>query len=244
MRKLLAKNHFWLWIDRWGLTSYIPRGRYEWELYPSGPYWRIYISQTRLRKQYSTAYDMIPTRTQLLFDVRSTACLTYCRFELLSVLGRPLTGRCKYSLTSSVFTKLMIVLAHQIRVHLQYLGHSIANDPVYSETKIWVHKIFIYPYTFLDWIGPRERDLEKAELTSYQAMSVLHLCHLLTCSCSLRQGGVRNHWLRETLVQAISHLRNSCHVRLEWILGWGYPFLCPVKQLASSHDWEIWRFDH
>ncbi|KAI0263315.1 hypothetical protein BGY98DRAFT_940258, partial [Russula aff. rugulosa BPL654] len=27
---------------------------------------------------------------------------------------------------------------HQIRVHLQYIGHPIANDPVYSETKIWV----------------------------------------------------------------------------------------------------------
>ncbi|KAG5644501.1 hypothetical protein DXG03_008243 [Asterophora parasitica] len=33
---------------------------------------------------------------------------------------RPLTGR-----------------SHQIRVHLQFLGHPIANDPVYSETKIW-----------------------------------------------------------------------------------------------------------
>ncbi|TFK65564.1 tRNA-pseudouridine synthase [Pluteus cervinus] len=33
---------------------------------------------------------------------------------------RPLTGR-----------------SHQIRVHLQYLGHPIANDPVYSEKKIW-----------------------------------------------------------------------------------------------------------
>ena len=28
--------------------------------------------------------------------------------------------------------------AHQIRVHLQYLGHPIANDQVYSETRIWV----------------------------------------------------------------------------------------------------------
>ncbi|KIJ66111.1 hypothetical protein HYDPIDRAFT_174808 [Hydnomerulius pinastri MD-312] len=27
--------------------------------------------------------------------------------------------------------------SHQIRVHLQYLGHPIANDPVYSEERIW-----------------------------------------------------------------------------------------------------------
>ncbi|KAF8644092.1 hypothetical protein AX16_008697 [Volvariella volvacea WC 439] len=33
---------------------------------------------------------------------------------------RPLTGR-----------------SHQIRVHLQFLGHPIANDPIYSETRIW-----------------------------------------------------------------------------------------------------------
>ncbi|KAG0708548.1 pseudouridine synthase [Suillus ampliporus] len=33
---------------------------------------------------------------------------------------RPMTGR-----------------SHQIRVHLQYLGHPIANDPVYSEERIW-----------------------------------------------------------------------------------------------------------
>ena len=34
--------------------------------------------------------------------------------------------------------KLIIPVAHQIRVHLQYLGHPIANDQVYSETRIWV----------------------------------------------------------------------------------------------------------
>ncbi|KAJ6593188.1 hypothetical protein B0H19DRAFT_13751 [Mycena capillaripes] len=27
--------------------------------------------------------------------------------------------------------------SHQIRVHLQFLGHPVANDPVYSEAKIW-----------------------------------------------------------------------------------------------------------
>ncbi|THV06660.1 pseudouridine synthase [Dendrothele bispora CBS 962.96] len=40
------------------------------------------------------------------------------------VLCKPLTGR-----------------SHQIRVHLQYLGHPIANDTVYSEERIWGAKM-------------------------------------------------------------------------------------------------------
>ncbi|KAJ7198474.1 pseudouridine synthase, partial [Mycena pura] len=31
--------------------------------------------------------------------------------------------------------------SHQIRVHLQFLGHPIANDPVYSETRIWGERL-------------------------------------------------------------------------------------------------------
>ncbi|KIK97163.1 hypothetical protein PAXRUDRAFT_136871 [Paxillus rubicundulus Ve08.2h10] len=34
-------------------------------------------------------------------------------------------------------TLLASLPSHQIRVHLQYLGHPIANDPVYSEERIW-----------------------------------------------------------------------------------------------------------
>ncbi|EAU91801.1 tRNA-pseudouridine synthase [Coprinopsis cinerea okayama7 len=30
--------------------------------------------------------------------------------------------------------------SHQLRVHLQYLGHPIANDPIYSEERIWGKK--------------------------------------------------------------------------------------------------------
>ncbi|KAG5653792.1 hypothetical protein H0H81_010462 [Sphagnurus paluster] len=38
-------------------------------------------------------------------------------------------------------TDTTVVRSHQIRVHLQFLGHPIANDPVYSETKIWGDKL-------------------------------------------------------------------------------------------------------
>lgn len=38
-----------------------------------------------------------------------------------------------------------ITAAHQIRVHLQFLGHPIANDTVYADSKIWVRSISISP---------------------------------------------------------------------------------------------------
>ncbi|KAG2347351.1 pseudouridine synthase [Suillus weaverae] len=39
--------------------------------------------------------------------------------------------------TSVLHCRPMTGRSHQIRVHLQYLGHPIANDPVYSEERIW-----------------------------------------------------------------------------------------------------------
>lgn len=39
--------------------------------------------------------------------------------------------------TSIVQCKPLTGRQHQIRVHLQYLGHPIANDPIYSNPKIW-----------------------------------------------------------------------------------------------------------
>ncbi|CAG8595912.1 13674_t:CDS:2 [Ambispora leptoticha] len=48
-------------------------------------------------------------------------------FERISYNGRTSVVRCK-PLTGRT---------HQIRVHLQYLGHPIANDPLYASTKIW-----------------------------------------------------------------------------------------------------------
>ncbi|KAJ3575285.1 hypothetical protein NP233_g1213 [Leucocoprinus birnbaumii] len=46
------------------------------------------------------------------------------RFPDSIVRCRPLTGR-----------------SHQLRVHLQFLGHPIANDPIYSEQRIWGENI-------------------------------------------------------------------------------------------------------
>ncbi|KAI0029935.1 pseudouridine synthase [Vararia minispora EC-137] len=53
--------------------------------------------------------------TRLRYDRGTNSSILHCR---------PLTGR-----------------SHQIRVHLQYLGFPIANDPIYSETKIWGPKL-------------------------------------------------------------------------------------------------------
>ncbi|CDH15361.1 probable Bifunctional protein RIB2 [Zygosaccharomyces bailii ISA1307] len=39
--------------------------------------------------------------------------------------------------TSIVKCKPLTGRTHQIRVHLQYLGHPIANDPIYSNPKVW-----------------------------------------------------------------------------------------------------------
>lgn len=39
--------------------------------------------------------------------------------------------------TSVVKCKPLTGRSHQIRVHLQYLGHPIANDPIYSNDEVW-----------------------------------------------------------------------------------------------------------
>ncbi|KDQ56299.1 hypothetical protein JAAARDRAFT_690247 [Jaapia argillacea MUCL 33604] len=52
---------------------------------------------------------------RLHYDENTDSSVLHCR---------PLTGR-----------------SHQIRVHLQYLGYPIANDPIYSETRIWGDKL-------------------------------------------------------------------------------------------------------
>ena len=50
--------------------------------------------------------------------------------------GDPATGRRRdgYSI---VFARPLTGRTHQIRVHLQYLGHPIANDPIYANTRVF-----------------------------------------------------------------------------------------------------------
>ncbi|KAF0278319.1 hypothetical protein FOG50_00802 [Hanseniaspora uvarum] len=47
----------------------------------------------------------------------------------------------KESNTSIVLCKPLTGRTHQIRLHLQYLGYPIANDPLYSSPKLWGPKI-------------------------------------------------------------------------------------------------------
>ncbi|KAJ3861695.1 pseudouridine synthase [Lentinula novae-zelandiae] len=43
--------------------------------------------------------------------------------------------------TSVILCKPTTGRSHQLRVHLQYLGHSISNDPVYGDRRIWASKM-------------------------------------------------------------------------------------------------------
>ncbi|CAL1711603.1 unnamed protein product [Somion occarium] len=52
---------------------------------------------------------------RLHYDANTDTSVVHCR---------PFTGR-----------------SHQLRVHLQFLGHPIANDPVYSSPRIWTEKL-------------------------------------------------------------------------------------------------------
>ncbi|CAI4339051.1 CCQ_1a_G0008360.mRNA.1.CDS.1 [Saccharomyces cerevisiae] len=65
--------------------------------------------------------------------------------------------------TSIVKCKPLTGRSHQIRVHLQYLGHPIANDPIYSNDEVWGNNLgkggqadFDIVITRLDEIGKRK----------------------------------------------------------------------------------------
>ena len=95
---------------------------------------RLYSSP---RRRYSISFDMMKIQTVVL----STVCelLLSRMFKLISCSsGKPFTGRCKPFHRNNSCQTSDCHTAHQLRVHLQFLGHPIANDPVYSEKRIWV----------------------------------------------------------------------------------------------------------
>jgi hypothetical protein len=93
--------------------------------------------------------------------------------------GRPLTGRCTSSIPiPPLHPTNRILPAHQIRVHLQYLGHPIANDPVYSETKIWARS-FHY-LNALKLIVCRDQTSEGVVLTRHHQTNARRQLYLPT----------------------------------------------------------------
>jgi hypothetical protein len=98
------------------------------------------VSHWRIAKPAKTVFK------RMHYDRSTDTSVLRCKFDWkpLTLLflshaqtGRPLTGRCTSSPDSYQRRFDDLLPAHQIRVHLQFLGHPIANDPVYSETKIW-----------------------------------------------------------------------------------------------------------
>ncbi|QUC20543.1 uncharacterized protein UV8b_04784 [Ustilaginoidea virens] len=52
--------------------------------------------------------------------------------------GRPWTNKAGYSIVRCL---PVTGRTHQIRVHLQYLGHPIQNDPIYANQRVWGFKL-------------------------------------------------------------------------------------------------------
>ncbi|GJN91944.1 hypothetical protein Rhopal_004972-T1 [Rhodotorula paludigena] len=68
-------------------------------------------TSNRLDRLTSGVMDSKTIFTRMSYDERSNTSVVHCR---------PITGR-----------------SHQIRVHLQFMGHPIANDPIYQNRAAW-----------------------------------------------------------------------------------------------------------
>ncbi|KAG8945734.1 hypothetical protein FRC04_000593 [Tulasnella sp. 424] len=67
--------------------------------------------QMGLNAVHPQGKEAITVFKRLFYDEKTDTSVVHCR---------PLTGR-----------------THQIRVHLQYIGYPIANDPIYADKKVW-----------------------------------------------------------------------------------------------------------
>ena len=76
----------------------------------------------------------------------SSGVRKHCNFQSICInsTSRRTSDGTMYAFPPSLITRkspLHCHIAHQLRVHLQYLGFPIANDPIYSESRIWGEKI-------------------------------------------------------------------------------------------------------
>ncbi len=82
---------------------------------------------------------------RIRYDPKTDSSVVLCESASYNVILLLLTffrqtydGSMYVQIIPGNISRLKCYIAHQIRVHLQYLGHPVANDPVYSETRIWV----------------------------------------------------------------------------------------------------------
>lgn len=121
-----------------------------------------------------TDYSLQPSKTEfklLRYDAESDTSVVLCKsstipsLSLIFILladaseriGRPITGRSEYITQTKTFethdgTDKSLLPAHQIRVHLQYMGYPIVHDALYANTNIWVRLSFSPPLPFSPYI--------------------------------------------------------------------------------------------
>ncbi|KAH0538397.1 hypothetical protein FGG08_004997 [Glutinoglossum americanum] len=84
-----------------------------------------YYPPTKLSEGEEIVYDYVPTNAPKKMkterELQREAKMSWTKKEGYSIVRCfPLTGR-----------------THQIRVHLQFLGHPISNDPIYCNQRVW-----------------------------------------------------------------------------------------------------------
>jgi hypothetical protein len=120
-----------------------------------------------------------------------------------------------------------ILPAHQIRVHLQYLGYPIANDPVYSETKIWARSRPVILDALRSDCILRDQTWGRVVLTRHHQTNAPRQLYLPSYSGPTQQ--IQRH-LR--LAHRLRPRHNHSHVKLGRISAWDHQCRCLPRQLG------------